>query len=620
MHLFAQRSNTRLRESRGGNSLLAAARDARVRPLANPVGNRLTRPLTSADEARLEGSSTARALTPPSSNGGPLDPAARNRWGERLGHNFANVRIFSNPASFDAAASREARAFTIGRQIHFGTTYDPTTSAGESLLAHELTHVVQSDRATAHPTRSGTAVEGLEQEARRVANAVETGAPVRPIRGVARGLTAPLRQPADSDSPTFGNLPREKPDPVGTRRVELMKRGERWYEVGGPSRSRRRAAGSYDFVVQGDRIWAVKSRSRFGHTEAAQGGRVRFAGQIRFGSSRGGRGLIREWNNASGHYRPSKVFARNAGLPMERFKAYAGVSKAGSQLPVIQPRPGDVIDPPRGSVKTGGSTKGVPSGTTVSGEIDTPRPRPRAATGRPPPKPDLPKVPSAPTTRPSTASRASKASRFSRTLGSVASWGKISPFDGAMLYLDLHAAHFAALSKVSQQAAIARSLLRRAASLESGARALRKAVNAQRRAESELPSYPLLLDEEAGQMIVSAAEMAYVRDYYRAAARIANDAMAARAELYRAIEGWKGVLAHARKANDFTRQAIWQTVIQIDLRFSNQGGSFKAYLQSAHDDAERVHWWARTKQWHASHILGVGWVPETYEPPTPQSR
>jgi hypothetical protein len=198
----------------------------------------------------------------------------------------------------------------------------------------------------------------------------------------------------------------------------------------------------------------------------------------------------------------------------------------------------------------------------------------------------------------------------------VAKWGKVSPFEAAMLYLDLHAPHFAALGDVKQRAAIAKDLLSRVEGLERGARELRKATHALRVAEQELPIYPLQTYEETGVQTVGADELAYVEEYGQAAARIANDAMAARSELHKAIEGWDAARAQAEKTSDFTRRAAMEAAIELELRFSNEGGNFRAYLVESYEHAGRVENWARMKQYHASDILGK-WVPEWYTPPTP---
>jgi hypothetical protein len=63
--------------------------------------------------------------------------------------------------------SVSARAFTTGADIYFGRgEYRPGTSAGDELIAHELTHVVQQRGASASGPLSVTEPgDALEAEA-----------------------------------------------------------------------------------------------------------------------------------------------------------------------------------------------------------------------------------------------------------------------------------------------------------------------------------------------------------------------------------------------------------------------------------------------------------------------
>src|SRR5205807_7892845 len=66
--------------------------------------------------------------------------------------NFDEVRIHSDGAAADAARGIHAHAFTTGRDIYFGHgRYEPHSIAGQKLLAHELTHVLQQRRGVVQP-------------------------------------------------------------------------------------------------------------------------------------------------------------------------------------------------------------------------------------------------------------------------------------------------------------------------------------------------------------------------------------------------------------------------------------------------------------------------------------
>ncbi|HEY7637522.1 MAG TPA: DUF4157 domain-containing protein [Gemmatimonadales bacterium] len=78
--------------------------------------------------------------------GAALDPGIRERMEQRLGHDFSRVRVHRDQAAGRSADELDARAYTVGRDVVFGPgEYAPDTPRGRTLLAHELTHVVQQD-------------------------------------------------------------------------------------------------------------------------------------------------------------------------------------------------------------------------------------------------------------------------------------------------------------------------------------------------------------------------------------------------------------------------------------------------------------------------------------------
>jgi hypothetical protein len=98
------------------------------------------------------GIGTAGAAAPPIVNsvlalpGRPLDQATRSFMGERFGADFSGVRIHTDAQAAQSAAAVEARAYTVGRNIVFGSgEFDPVGHGGRRLLAHELAHIVQQD-------------------------------------------------------------------------------------------------------------------------------------------------------------------------------------------------------------------------------------------------------------------------------------------------------------------------------------------------------------------------------------------------------------------------------------------------------------------------------------------
>jgi hypothetical protein len=83
-----------------------------------------------------------------SSRGGgqSLDSGVQAQMGQALNADFSGVRVHTDAGADGLNQSLSARAFTTGRDIYFRQgEYNPGSSGGRELLAHELTHVVQQN-------------------------------------------------------------------------------------------------------------------------------------------------------------------------------------------------------------------------------------------------------------------------------------------------------------------------------------------------------------------------------------------------------------------------------------------------------------------------------------------
>lgn len=110
--------------------------------------------------------------------GAELEPGLRERFGRQFGADFSMVRVHTDPAAAASAVQAGAAAYTVGTDIVAGHRFDPHTSSGQRLLAHELAHVVQQSR----PGAQGTATpDALERDAGHAADAALAGRAV-PIR------------------------------------------------------------------------------------------------------------------------------------------------------------------------------------------------------------------------------------------------------------------------------------------------------------------------------------------------------------------------------------------------------------------------------------------------------
>ena len=142
-------------------------------------------------------SAGSRMDAPPSvhdvlnSPGQPLGQATRAFFEPRFGYDLSPIRVHTDEKAAESARAVNARAYTFGHRIVFGSErYLPGTSDGNRLLAHELAHVVQGAAQNGILRRNGlqaadearlrvTIVEGLNARKTSavdaVASAVERG-------------------------------------------------------------------------------------------------------------------------------------------------------------------------------------------------------------------------------------------------------------------------------------------------------------------------------------------------------------------------------------------------------------------------------------------------------------
>lgn len=140
----------------------AAHRDTPVRPASTLARGGARAPVLDArailEFQRLAGNASARELVAPapaverspvldvirSGRGQPLDDSTRTFMEKRFGRDFGRVRIHRDAAATASARSINAHAYTAGNDIVFQSRlYNPHSTPGRRMLAHELAHVVQ---------------------------------------------------------------------------------------------------------------------------------------------------------------------------------------------------------------------------------------------------------------------------------------------------------------------------------------------------------------------------------------------------------------------------------------------------------------------------------------------
>lgn len=102
--------------------------------------------------AAPQGQRTQRLVTSLQNGGHPLPATQRAFFEPRFGVDFSGVRIHRDSRAAQAAHGLGARAYTLGRNVVFGSgEYRPGTEPGRRLIAHELAHVVQQGASGSAP-------------------------------------------------------------------------------------------------------------------------------------------------------------------------------------------------------------------------------------------------------------------------------------------------------------------------------------------------------------------------------------------------------------------------------------------------------------------------------------
>ncbi|MGN6297116.1 MAG: eCIS core domain-containing protein [Ginsengibacter sp.] len=79
-------------------------------------------------------------------SGNVMPDTTKSFMESRFGANFSNVKIHIGSYASQLSNQLNAQAFTVGNDIYFNEgKYQPESSEGKHLLAHELTHMLQQD-------------------------------------------------------------------------------------------------------------------------------------------------------------------------------------------------------------------------------------------------------------------------------------------------------------------------------------------------------------------------------------------------------------------------------------------------------------------------------------------
>jgi Domain of unknown function (DUF4157) len=133
----------------------------------------------------------ADAAVPPSvypvlqSAGQPLESPTRRMMENRLGHDFARVRVHVDSQAAASAHEVKSLAYTVGQHIVFASgRFAPHSAAGQRLLTHELVHTMQQGHAAAaHAPAGGLKMGGQSDSFEREADDLAASALGRPAAG-----------------------------------------------------------------------------------------------------------------------------------------------------------------------------------------------------------------------------------------------------------------------------------------------------------------------------------------------------------------------------------------------------------------------------------------------------
>jgi Domain of unknown function (DUF4157) len=194
--------------------LLRAAAEGRGEVLDGPgvlglqraVGNRVTGALLEDERSSVHDVIGA-------GGGSPLAPDVRADMESRLGHDFGNVRVHTDARAHESAQAVGAHAYTVGSDVVFQRDrFDPSSTAGRTTLAHELTHVVQQRQGAVDgaPAPGGIRVSDPSDRFEREAAATADRVMAAPAPVIASSAVSAVQRQEEPEE----EVPEEEPAPV----------------------------------------------------------------------------------------------------------------------------------------------------------------------------------------------------------------------------------------------------------------------------------------------------------------------------------------------------------------------------------------------------------------------
>jgi hypothetical protein len=145
---------------------------------------------------------TASRINAARGGGQALDGAVQTQMSQSMGADFRGVRVHTGSEAHQLNEQLSAKAFTTGHDVFFRAgEYNPGSSSGQELIAHELTHVVQ---------QGSGAVSG-------VGGAMRVNAPGDQFEQEADSVAKTVTSPASAPTVQRADVPEEE---VQTKRLQ----------------------------------------------------------------------------------------------------------------------------------------------------------------------------------------------------------------------------------------------------------------------------------------------------------------------------------------------------------------------------------------------------------------
>jgi hypothetical protein len=121
--------------------------------------------------------------------GSSLPASTQSEMSDSIGYDFSDVKVHTGPESVQMNKAMGAQAFTHGNDVFFNSgKFNPESTNGKHLLAHELTHVVQQGKGRVAPHVQGIFGK-IKKGLKKVGKAIKGGAK-KVFGGIKKGAKA----------------------------------------------------------------------------------------------------------------------------------------------------------------------------------------------------------------------------------------------------------------------------------------------------------------------------------------------------------------------------------------------------------------------------------------------